>query len=88
MKQACVQLPTSADNVTLLAVAADRLAAGCLAATAVDWYLPPARPTAANPSHAAGVVDKWDRQTYVQTDRQTDRRRIITITLPHTMRAV
>ena len=85
MKQACVQLPTSADKVTLLAVAADRLAAGCLAATAVDWYLPP---TAANPSHAAGVVDKWDRQTYVQTDRQTDRRCIITMTLPHTMRAV
>jgi len=39
-KQVCVQLPTSADNVTLLAFAADvRRAAGRPAPIAVDRYL-------------------------------------------------
>jgi len=29
----------------------------------IDGYLLPARPTAANPPHAAAAVDRWDRQT-------------------------
>ena len=58
-KQLRVQLPTSADNVTLLAFADERPAAA-----AVDRYLLPVGPTAANPTaHAAAAIDKWDRQT-------------------------
>ena len=37
-KQVCVRLPASADNVTLLALAAEGHAAGCVAAAAVDRY--------------------------------------------------
>ena len=67
--QVCVQLPTSAVNVTLLAFAAERhaaarscgaVAAGCLAA-ATDL---PTQSSAANPPHAA------DRRTDRQMDRQ------------------
>jgi len=60
------------------------------AAAAVDRYLLPAGPTAANPPYAAAAVDRWDRQTdtRTETDRQTDVRRTVTQTLPHTMRAV
>jgi len=62
------------NNVTLLAFAAERRVAMRLAAVAVDRYLPPAEPTAANLSHAAAAVDddKWDRKT----DKQTDSRPI------------
>ena len=59
LKQVCVQLSTSADNVTLLAFAAERRAT---AATG-DRYLPPAGPTAANPPHQYAAVDRWDRRT-------------------------
>jgi len=45
------------NNVTLLAFAAERRVARRSAAVAVDRYLPPAEPTAANPSHAAAAVD-------------------------------
>jgi len=45
-KQLRVQLPTSADNVTLLAFADERPAAA-----AVNRYLLPVGPTAANPPH-------------------------------------
>ena len=81
-----MQLPTSADNVTLLAFAAKRhaavhRAAGPPVAAAVDRYLPPAGPTTANPPHAAAAVDRWDRQTDRQTD--TDGRPTITYTLLH-----
>ena len=38
---------------------------------AIDRYLVPARPTAANSPHAA-VAGKWDRQRDVQIDRPTD----------------
>jgi len=41
---------------------------------AVNRYLLPAGPTAANAPHAAAAVDSWDRQT----DRQTDGHRIVT----------
>jgi len=45
--------------VALLAVAAV-LSAG---RAAIDRYLSPAEPTAANPPHAAAAVDRWDRRT-------------------------
>ena len=54
---------TSADNVTLLAFAAERRAAGCPAAAAVDRYLLPAGRPAANPPHASAVVDRTDKRT-------------------------
>jgi len=62
--QLCVQLTTSADDVTLFAFAAElraavRRGAGRPAA---------AGPTAANPPHAAAAADRWDRQTDKQTD--------------------
>jgi len=60
LKQVCVQLSTSADNVTLLAFAAERRAT---AATG-DRYLPPAGPTAANPPHRMQrSIDGTDRRT-------------------------
>jgi len=62
IKQVCVQLPTSVDNVALLAFAAERRA------TAIDRYLLPAVPAAANPPQRQAAVDRLDRQT----DRQTD----------------
>ena len=61
--------------MTLLAFAADRRAAVCRATeaplllsagrAAIDRYLLPAGPTAANPPHADAVVDS-------STDRRTD----------------
>ena len=66
-KQVCVQLPPSADNVTLRAFAAERRAAlrRCFleAAAAVDRYCLPAGPTAA--------TSRTLLQTG-QTDGQTD----------------
>ena len=67
-----VQLPASADDVTLPAVAAEH--AGL---AEIDRYLLPAGPTAANPPHAAAAVDRWDRQT----NGETDGHRIVTCTL-------
>jgi len=58
-KQVCIQLPTSADNVTLLAVPAVQ--------QAIDISCP-LGPTATNSPNSAAVVDRW----YRQTDRQTD----------------
>ena len=66
IEQVCVQLPTYADNVTLLAfAAAERRAA---VRRVIDRYLLPAGPTAANPPQRYAVVDRWDRQTGGQTD--------------------
>ena len=58
MKQVCVQLPASADNVALLAFDAARRAA-------IDRYLLLAGPTAANPPSGGGRM-------MACTDRQTD----------------
>jgi len=41
---------------------------------AIDRYLLPAEPKAANPPHAAAVVDRWDEQI----DGHTDRHRTVT----------
>ena len=69
-KQVCVQPPTSAKNVTLLAFAAERRAAERRAAAcaAVHRYIPPVGPAAANPPHAATVEqDGTDRRTNGRT---------------------
>ena len=55
--QHCVRLSTYTVSVTLLTFVAQRRAAA-----AIDRYLLPARPTAANPPHA-GAGCEWDRQT-------------------------
>ena len=69
--------------MTLLAFAAERRAVApllpsagvcCTAPAAVDRYLLPTWRSAANPPHAAAVVDRRDRRTDGETDRQTDTR--------------
>ena len=80
MKQVCVQPPPSAVNVTLLAFAAKRrclLHGARSVPAAIDRYLLPAGRLAANPSHAAVAVSRWDRHT----DGQTDGRPTVTQTL-------
>jgi len=67
-----VELPTSVDNVTLLAFAAERRAAvrsaaRRQAAAAVDQYLPRAGPTAANP-----LLQRSTDGTEWRMDRPTD----------------
>ena len=66
-QQVCVQLPTSADDVTLPAFAAERSAAArwlpSAGSAAVDRYVLPAWPTAANPQQRRVVAKCWDRQT-------------------------
>jgi len=37
-------------------------------AAAINLYLLPTRPTAANPPQRYAAVDRWDRQTDGQTD--------------------
>ena len=54
----CAQLPPSADNVTLLAFAPERRAAVAPAAAAIDRYLLPAGPTAANPPQRHAAVER------------------------------
>jgi len=54
-EQVSVQPSTAAVNVTLLASAADRLAA--VRQPCSNRYLPSDGPTAANPPHAAGQTD-------------------------------
>jgi len=58
----------SAVTITLLAFAAEhrtaraaRLTCSQACCAANDRYLLPARHSAANPPHAAAVVDQWDR---------------------------
>jgi len=69
-QQVCVQHPTSADNVTLLAFAAERnVLLRRLVAAAIDRYLLLAGRTAANPPQRHTAVNRWDRQT---EDRRTD----------------
>ena len=64
LKQVCVQLPTSADNVALSTfVAACRAAARLL--LSIDQYLLHDGPTAANPQERS-AADKCEKQT----DRQ------------------
>jgi len=64
-KQLCVQPPTAAGNVALLAFPADRCAAGRPALLrAVQQWIDIACPQpAANPPHAAAAVDRRDRRT-------------------------
>jgi len=74
--QVCVQLPTSAVNVSLLVLAAERRAAtpccgatapGSPTAAALVRYLLPARRSAANPPHAAAAVERREeRRTYAR----------------------
>jgi len=71
--------------VTLLAFAAERRAAAPLLLGAVDRYLPPVGPTAANSLHAAAAAPEG---TDRPIDGRTDGHRIVTETPPHTMRAV
>jgi len=67
--QVCLQLHTSADNVTLLAFAADRRAAVRRRLLQQST----AAPTAANPPHAAAAVDRWTGRTDCRgTGRRTD----------------
>ena len=75
------------DITTLLAFAAVHCAAVApllLGAghAAIDRYLLPAGPTAANPPHAAAASNGWDRQT------DTVRHRTIIYTMLHAMQAV
>ena len=63
-EQVCAQLPTSADNVVLLAFAADRRAA-------IDRYLLAGGPKAANLQQRRAATG-WDRRT----DRRTDARQL------------
>ena len=51
---------------------------------AVNRYLLPAGPTAANAPHAAAAVDSWDRQTDRQTDGRTPHRDIDPAPVPVT----
>jgi len=77
--QVCVQFRASAVNVTQPAFATRAATSYCCGAgrAAIDWYLLPVRPTAANPPHAA-TVGEWDRRTpYRYIDPA-----------PHTMQAV
>jgi len=76
IKQVGVQPPTAAVNAALLAFAAERRAAEApllpgASRAAVDRYLLPAGPTAANSPHAATAVDSWK-------DRQKDRHHAVT----------
>ena len=74
--QVCVQLPTSAVNVSLLVLAAERRAAtpccgatapGSPTAAALVRYLLPARRSAANPPHATAAVERREeRRTYAR----------------------
>jgi len=60
-KQVCVQPPTSADNVALLALAAAYHAAAWLLLSAghaaINQYFLPAGPTAANPTQGRAVAE-------------------------------
>jgi len=67
-EQICVQLPTSAVSVTLLAVVAERRAICCYEPCSVDRYLPPSRRSAANPLQPRAVGEWWDGQTDGETD--------------------
>jgi len=80
--------------MTLPAFAAVRRAAALLLlspARTIDLYFLPAENSAANPSHGASAVERWDRQTDGRTDRQTDKDRQTLDRLidpaAHTMRA-
>ena len=75
--QVCLQLPTSADNVTLLAIAAGRRPCSNRSISPVCRALS-SKPTACCRS---------DRHTGL-TDRRTDGHRIITQTQPNTVQAV
>jgi len=80
----------SADNVTLLAFAAEHCAvasccrataAGHLAATTVDRYLLPAWCSAANPMQATAAVARRDKKRWTETEGH----RTITQTLLRTL---
>jgi len=74
--QVCVHPPPSAVNVALPAFAAERRAeAPLLLSAAIDRYLRHAGRSAANPPHAAAVVD---RSSTGQTDRRTGGRSTVT----------
>ena len=79
-KQLCVQLPTSADNVALLAFAAARRAATWLRLAAghaaIDRYLLVAGHTAANPPQRRATNQMLERWTNGRTYRRTPDRYI------------
>jgi len=72
-KEVCVQLPTSADNASLLASAAERRAAAAAGSRCCRSVSPIRRPTAANPTAAASRGHQMG-----QTDRQTDGHHTVT----------
>jgi len=75
----CVQLPPSADNVTLLAFAAERCAAAALGGRyttlSIDISCLPGPQQQTRRSGMHPSVDRWDRQT--------DGLRTVIWTLPH-----
>jgi len=75
--QVCVQPPTPADNVTLLAFAVERRAAVCRAAAGprlIDISCPPANPQ--QQRRAAARKGRTDRRTDSRTDGRTDARQL------------
>jgi len=66
MQQLCVQLPTSADNVTLLVYAADRCAAvrRCLLQKSIDIACPWGQQQQTCGTLLQRLIDGTDRQTY------------------------
>jgi len=66
VKQVRVQPLPSALNVTLPAFAAQRRRL-----QSIDISCPPAGCSAANPTHVAAVVNRWDRQMDGRTDART-----------------
>ena len=89
-KTVCVQLPTSAVNVTLLALVTERRAAAPLLLSAVQQSIntscPPGTQQQTRNSSVRRANDETDRQTDGQTDRRTPDRYIDLA--PHTMQAV
>ena len=63
----CIQPSTAAGNAALLASAAAAPLLLRAGHAAIDQYLLPAGPTAANPPHAAAAVNSGDGQTVRRT---------------------
>jgi len=67
----CSALPTHAENVALPAFAVSLSAAARCCCAAIDRYILPSGPTAANPQ-PADKTGEWDRQTGKRTDGHTE----------------
>ena len=82
-EQVCVQLPTSADKVTLLAFAAESRAAAPLLLgadrAAIDRCLLPAgaEQQTRRPPQRRAAAKLWDGRTDGQTDRRSDGHRTV-----------